>query len=215
MADEAVQNTAVSTPNDKEINFRNLEQRYQRELEAERQRREAAEKALQEKTAHVVDDDDDDEPYVDKKKLKKTLAKFGEQTTQTTQRDIQTAVAAAIQEERRQNWLKNNPDFHETLNTHAETFAKMDPELAETILNMPEGFERQKLVYKSIKALGIDKPKIQEPSIQDKINANRRGAFYQPTSVSTAPYSQVGDFSEAGQKQAYEKLQQLKANMRI
>jgi len=91
----------------------------------------------------------------------------------------------------------------------------MDPELAESILEMPEGFERQKLVYKNIKALGIHKPAMKEPSIQEKVDANRRSPYYQPSGVSTAPYSQVGDFSNTGQKQAYEKMQQLKSQLRI
>ena len=202
-------------PNDKELNFRALEQKYQRALNEETSKREAAERALQERSESQSNDDDDDEPYVDKKRLNKTLARFGEQSKQQTQTEIQRAVQSAINDERKQNWMKNNPDFQNVLNEHAETFARLDPELAESILEMPEGFERQKLVYKNIKALGIDKPKIPEQSIQDKVNANRKGAFYQPTNVGNAPYAQVGDFSEAGQKQAYEKLQQLKANMRL
>ena len=68
-------------------------------------------------------------------------------------------------------WLKNNPDFYEVMN-HAQAFADKDPELAESILEMPEGFERQKLVYKNIKALGIHKPAEQKPNIQDKIDSS-------------------------------------------
>jgi hypothetical protein len=33
--------------------------------------------------------------------------------------------------------------------------------------------------------------------------------------VANAPYSSVGDFSSTGQKQAYEKMQELKNRLRI
>lgn len=206
-----------SKSNDKELNFRALEAKYQKQLEQERQARIEAEKKAEEasKRTHVVDEEeDDDEPYVDRKKLTKTLAKFGQQSKQETQTEIQRAVSQALQEERKQAWLKNNPDFYDVLQ-HAEKLANQDPELAETILAMPEGFERKKLVYKNIKALGLHKPKEEAPSIQQKIDANRRSPYYQPSGVGTSPYSNGGDFSSAGQKQAYEKMQQLKNQLRI
>lgn len=204
-------------PSDKELNFRALEAKYQRQLEQERAARIEAERLVQEATAkkqHNEEDDDDNEPYVDKKKLNKTLAKFGEQNKQQTQNDINQAVHHALKEERKQNWIKSNPDFYEVLQ-HAEKFAQQDPELAETILEMPDTFERQKLVYKNIKALGIHKPQAKQPSIQDKIDANKRSPYYQPSGVGTAPYSQVGDFSSTGQKQAYDKMKELQKQLRI
>lgn len=201
---------------DKELNFRALEARYKQQLEQERLARMEAERKAEEalKRRESQDDDDDDEPYVDKKKLSKTLAKFGEQTKQQTQTEIERAVNKALTEERKQNWVKSNPDFFEVMK-YAEKFAEHDPDLAETILEMPEGFERQKLVYKNIKALGLHKPQAKEPSIQEKVDANRRSPYYQPTGVGSAPYSQVGDFSTTGQKQAYEKMQALKKQLRI
>ena len=202
-------------PNDKELNFRNLEARYQRELANERAAREQAERALQERSkAALQEDEDDDEPYVDKKKLEKKLAKFGENTMKQTQSEIQNAVQFALKQERQQNWIKSNPDFYEVLQ-HAEKFAQKDPELAETILEMPEGFERQKLVYKNIKALGLHKPEVKAPSIQEKVDANRKGPYYQPSGVGTAPYASAGDFSNSGQKQAYDKMQELKNRLRL
>lgn len=203
-------------PNDKEINFRALEARYQKQLEQERAARLEAERKIQEvqNNKNNEEDDEDDEPYVDRKKLNKTLAKFGEQSKQQTQSEIQRAVHQALQEERKQNWMKQNSDFFEVMQ-HAEKFAEHDPELAETILQMPEGFERQKLVYKNIKALGLHKPPENKSNIQEKIDANRRSPYYQPTSVGSAPYNMVGDFSPKGQEQAYQKLQELKKNLRI
>jgi len=202
-------------PSDKELNFRALESKYQQQLAVERAERERLQHELnQRQQPQQVEEEDDSEPYVDKKKLSKTLAKFGQETQKQTQSEIQRAVHTALQEERKTNWLKSNPDFYEVLQ-HAEKFAQKDPELAESILEMPEGFERQKLVYKNIKALGIHKPDVKPSSIQDKVDANRRTPYYQPSSTGTAPYSAQGDFTEAGQKNAYQKMQELKKMMRL
>lgn len=200
---------------EKELNFRALESKYQKQLDAERQKTlDAERRAEQAMKKHEPEDEDDDEPYVDKKKLTKTLAKFGQQTEQATQSAIEKAVEKALTQERQQNWMKVNPDFFDVMQ-HADKLAQMDPELAETILEMPEGFERQKLVYKNIKALGLHKPAVKESTIQDKVDANRRSPYYQPTGVGSAPYSQVGDFSDNGKKQAYDKMQALKKQLRI
>ncbi len=203
-------------PNDKELNFRALEQKYKQQLDQERAARLEAEKVAQELQSRrqVNDEDDDNEPYVDNRKLNRSLQKFGEQTQKQTQSEIQKAVQTAIAEERKQNWIKNNSDFYDVLQ-HAETFAKADPELAETILEMPEGFERQKLVYKNIKALGLHKPKQPESTIQQKVDANRRSPYYQPSGVGASPYASQSDFSPTGQKNAYEKMQELKNKLRI
>ena len=122
-----------------------------------------------------------------------------------------------VQQERQNNWLKQNPDFYSVME-HANAFADKDPELAETILQMPEGFDRQKLVYKSIKAMGIHKPEVKPSSIQEKIDSNRKGPYYQPSGVGTAPYGVVNggkDYSPAEGKNAYAKMQELKSKLRI
>jgi hypothetical protein len=205
-------------PSDKEINFRLQEkaiaEKYERILAQERSEKDRLSRELQERSKPTVEDDDESDPYVDHKKLEKKLARFGENTMKQTQSEIQKAVHTALNEERKQNWIKQNGDFYDVLQ-HAEKLYQKDPGLAESILDMPEGFERQKLVYKSIKALGIDKPAVPVPSIQDKVDANRRSPFYHPTGVGNAPYTSQGDFSSQGQKQAYEKMQALKKSLRI
>ncbi len=217
------ENTAQEKPveakqNDKELNFRQLEQRYERQLSQEKAARMEAERIAQEALAkretHQDDDDDDSEPYIDKRRLEKKLAKFGEQTQKQTQNDINKAVHTALHEERKQNWIKSNPDFYDVLQ-NAEKFAQQDPELAESILEMPEGFERQKLVYRAMKAKNYHLPEQKSPSIQEKIDANRRSPYYQPSGVGAAPYAAAGDFSSHGQKQAYDKMQELKSRLRI
>jgi len=89
------------------------------------------------------------------------------------------------------------------------------PGIAQGILRMPEGFERQKLVYETMKSLGVGKQKPKEPTIQDKVNANRKSPFYQPSDTGTAPYVQGGDFSDQGKKQAFNKMQELKKRLRL
>ena len=220
MTDQVQSSQSVGTEtktNTTEQNIAAIRLKYERELAQERAARAEAERAAREAQLRhnpVIDDDEDAEPYVDHKKLEKKLAKFGEQTQKQTQSEIQKAVQLALHEERKQNWIKQNGDFYDVLQ-HAEKLAQKDPELAESILEMPEGFERQKLVYKNIKALGLHKPQEKNPSIQEKIEANRRSPYYQSSGVGTSPYSSQSDYSPQGQKNAYEKMQELKSRLRL
>jgi hypothetical protein len=205
--------------NDKEHNFallRNQLERERQEKQAYQEEIERLRKMAQEnaRPPQQDDDDDDDEPYIDKKRLKKEAARVKSEAIKESQNYVQEAVSQALKEERKQMWLKNNPDFYDVMQ-HAQKFAEKDPELAETILAMPEGFERQKLVYKNIKALGIHKPPEEKPSIQSKIDQNRKSPYYQPGGVGSAPYNAVGDFSQGGQKTAYEKMKELQSRLRI
>lgn len=205
-----------SQPSNKELNFRALEAKYQRELDkvnAERERlsRELQERSKQETEASYVNEND---PYVDHKKFNNTLSKFTQNTQSEIQKAMSMAKEAAKEELKQEIFLDNNPDFYDVLKL-ADKFAQKAPRLAESILKMPEGFERQKLVYQNIKELGIDRPEIKQPSIQEKIDANKRSPYYQPSGVGAAPYAQVGDFSPVGQKSAYDKMQELKNRLRL
>jgi len=201
---------------DKELNFRQLEAKYQKQLEQERQARLEAERRAQEfsQKQKTIEEEEDDEPYVDHKRLNKTLSSFEKKMEEKIDRKAEEKARLMLDQNKKDAWLKQNPDFYDVLQ-HAEKFAQRDPELAETILEMPEGFERQKLVYKSIKSLGLHKPEEKQPSIQEKIDANRRSPYYQPSGVGSAPYASMGDFSTQGQKQAYEKMKELQARLRI
>lgn len=204
---------------DKELNFRKQEQMFQRQLAAEKARADELERRYEESRRAIQqqqpdDDDDTSEPYVDHKKLKKEQAKFGQQFKQETQSEIQKAIKTAIAEDRKERWLDQHKDFQAVLQL-ADKFHEKHTELAENILEMPEGFERSKLVYKTIKELGLDKPEAPVQTIQQKIDANRKGPYYQPSGTGTSPYSSQGDFSAGGQKQAYDKMQELKARLRI
>lgn len=215
-----VENQIQEQPrNDKEYNFRALEQKLRQEqqarLEAERKAQEALELAKMASQKQTQEEDEDDsEPYVDKRKLQKTLHKYNQSTQSEIQKAMELAKEKAKQELKQELWLEQNNDFYDVMK-HAEKFAEKAPQLAESILRMPEGFERQKLVYQNIKALGIDRPEPKQPSIQEKVDANRKSPYYQPTGVGTAPYAMAGDFSLAGQKNAYEKLKELKSRLRL
>lgn len=213
----AVEKHAAQSQADKEINFRNLQAKYQKELDkanAERAELENQLKALKNAQHSTDDDDDDGESYVDKRKLEKKLNSFERKLEDKIDKRAEEKARIMMYEDKRQTWLKTNPDFYDVLKD-AEKFANDHPELAETILNMPEGFERQKLVYKNIKALYTAQEKAKTSGIQEKIDANRRSPFYQPSGIGNAPYSGGGDFSTTGQKNAYEKMQELKKKMRI
>jgi len=213
------ENQVPEQQNSKEYNFRQLEQKYQRQLEQANSAREQAERMAQEamnrNRPQEEEEDKDEDPYIDKKKLAKHLNKFDQQNKQYTQNEIQKGVQIALHEERKNNWLKANPDFHDILNQHANKLADLDPDLADSILEMPDTFERQKLVYKNIKTLGLHKPAIKQSSIQEKVDANRKGPFYQPSNIATSPYESQGDFSASGQKQAYQKMKELQARLKI
>lgn len=198
---------------DKELNFRALEAKYQKQLDQERSARLEAERQIQEilsKKNQVIEEDEDSEPYVDYEKLEKKLNNFEKKLDDKIDKKSEEKARLLLEKDKREAWIRNNPDFYEVLQ-HAEKFAQKDPDLAESILEMPDTFERQKLVYKNIKAFGLHKPDPKQPSIQEKIEANKRSPYYQPSGVGTAPYMSSGDFSPAGQKQAYQKMQELKA----
>lgn len=204
----------------KEYNFAQLRKQVEQERAA-RQQAEQEKIQLMEQINRVatqklaVDDDDaDDEPYIDRKRLKKELVKVVEKTTSDTDTKINNAVQKALAEERRNTWMKSNPDFYEVMN-HAQKFAEKDPELAETILEMPDTFERQKLVYKNIKALGLHKKEEPKSSIQDTVNKNQRNPYYQPSGIGTAPYASTADFSDVGQKNSYQKMKELQQRLRL
>jgi hypothetical protein len=202
-------------PSDKEINFRAMEAKHRREMEEMKSKVDEAERKAQEASRkQVVEDDEDDEPYVAHKKLDKKLAKFGQNTQSDINKAMEQAKQAAKYELKQELWLEKHPDFVETMKAAQKLYEK-DQELAETILEMPDTFERQKLVYKNIKALGLDKPAPKESSIQEKIDANRRSPYYIPGGPANPPYAMAGDFSPAGQKNAYAKMKELQKNVKI
>ena len=52
-------------------------------------------------------------------------------------------------------------------------------------------------------------------NLASRFNGKNQSPYYQPSGMGTAPYAQSGDFSAHGQKQAYDKMQELKGRLRI
>lgn len=206
--------------NDKEFNFRQLEAKFEKLLNEERASKAELQRELQQirqerqQSHHAVDEDDDSEPYVDYKKLNKKLSSFEKQLEEKIEKKAEEKARTLLESEKRNAWLQSNSDFYEVMQ-YAEKLAEKNPDLAETILKMPDGFERQKLVYSNIKALGLHRPEVKQPSIQEKIDQNRKSPYYQPSGIGTAPYAPVGDFSPSGKENAFKKMKELQARLRI
>lgn len=210
---------AQPTQSDKEYNFAQL----RKQVEQEKQARLQAEQRLaqiEEERARPrqedVNDDDDNEPYVDKKTLKKQLMSWEKNLEQKFDKRAEEKARGLVEQERQSNYLENNKDFNEILKPELiQKFAETHPGLAKAMLKMPDNFERQQLLYENIKSLGIHKPPAPKEDIQAKIDANRRSPYYQPSSAgATPPYAGQGDFSAAGQKNAYTKMRELIKNRR-
>jgi hypothetical protein len=209
--------TEQKAQSDKEINFAAIRRQLEQEKLARQQAEERIARIEEERNAKNNDDDDsDDEPYVDRRSLDKKFKKWEQNIDQKIEKKAEEKARSLVEQERRNSYLKQNADFNEVMTPDMlQKFVEKHPGLAEGILGMPDGFERQKLVYENIKALGINKPPEQKQSIQETIDKNRRSPFYQPSGVGTSPYAGAGDFSPAGQKNAYAKLQELKSKLRL
>lgn len=215
---EPVQEQAKS--NDKEFNFAQLRKQLDQERaeKIQLQNRVSQIEKLQEQSRGGVDEDDapSDEPYVDERRLNKKLAKFEERFDKKVDEKAEQKARQLLEQERQSVFLKKNPDFNEILQEDLiQKFADKYPEIAEPMLEMPANFARQKLLYQNIKALGIHKKEEPKQSIQETIDKNKRSPYYQPSNVGNAPYNGVGDFSEAGQKNAYQKLKELQSRLRL
>lgn len=219
MAEQTQESQAAPTQevkqSDKEFNFRALEAKYQKQLEQERTARLEAEKKAEEalsRKKQEVEEEDESDPYVDHRRLKKSLTTFGQSTQSEIQKAMELAKQKAKEEIKQEMWLEQNPDFYDVL-SHAEKFAQRSPNLAKSILAMPEGFERQKLVYENIKEMGLHKPEQKQSSVQEKIDLNKKSPYYQPSGMGSAPYAAAGDFSQSGQKNAYLKMKELQKRL--
>lgn len=209
--------------NDKEYNFAQLRKQFEqseKEKQAAIQKAILLEKQIEEqnkKYSYKEDDEEDDsEPYVDHKKLGRKLSKLEEKIASKIDQKAEEKARYILEQQRQSDFLRQNPDFQEILQHDTlEKFANKYPEIAEQMLEMPDTFARQKLLYQNIKALRVHEKDQPKESIQDTIDKNRKNPYYMPSSIGTAPYANGGDFSPAGQKNAYDKIQELKKRLRI
>jgi len=213
------QPAAEQKSNDKEYNFGQLRKQLEQEKAARMQYEQRLAQLEQERQQPKQDhdsDDDDSEPYVDQKKLKKTLAREKDELRKEFKQAVRQEASQLIEQERQAGFLDANPDFNQILTPeHINKFAEKHPAMAKAMLKMPDNFERQQLLYENIKALGVHKPpEPPKPSIQDEIKNNKKPLYYQPSGMGSAPYANNSDFSKSGQKNAYQKMQELINNRR-
>lgn len=204
-----------ATQTNKDLNFAMLRKQLEKEQAA---RMEAEERASRlERATQTRDDDSDDEPYVDHKKLEKKLSNFQAKLEQDFEKKAEMKAREILTKERQEEFLHRNPNFEEVLsNTQIlDRFYKEHKDLADSILKMPESFERQKLVYQNIKALHLDMPRVAEPSVHEKMEKNRKSPYYIPSGPGSSPYASVADYSPTGQQQSYQKMKELQKNMRL
>lgn len=213
-------------PSDKEYNFAQVRKQLEREmLEKEQQKAENAKlkeelentKRLATQAFNQPEEEDDDEPYITRKRLNKNLSQFEQKIKTEVDSAADIKAKKMFDDFQKQQWLESNPDFYEIMD-HADAFAEKAPHLAKTILKMPDGFDRHKLVYENIKALGLHKKEEPKPGIQEKVDANRRNYYYQPSGVGTPPFgaATVGkDYSVQEQKTAYDKMKEMQKRLRL
>lgn len=196
----------------KEENLANLRKRVEQEREArERLELEVSELQKEREQYKQQPKKEEDYPtnydgslYVDEARMDKKLQKM----EQKIAGEIERRAAEMIKKEKDAQYLKQNPDFHKMLtNENVTEFVEKNESLAEAISKIPVEFEKQKMLYEAIK---MHKKANAPPPIQEKINANFGGGYYAPSNSGTPPYTTQGDFSEAGQKAAWEKVQELK-----
>ena len=197
-----------TAPNDKEYNFAQMRKRLD-QSEAARVQAEQEVERLRNETNESNGDD-----FVDKKSFNKSLSQSESKIVDKLDKKTEQRIQDAINQERRSAWLKANPDFQEVIQ-HAPKIFELDSELAESIVSNPDEFEKQKLAYKTVKHLGLHKPKETPQDIQAKIEANKKNAAYQPSQIGSAPYANTGDFSAAGQKTSYEHMKALQGRLGI
>jgi hypothetical protein len=211
-----------SATNDKEHNLgilrKQIEQERLSKMEMERkiemlsQEVEEARRIREEASDPV----DDNEPYIDHKLLDKKLSALKKEFVKDIDKRAEEKARAILNEERRTNYLDANRDYNDTMSMdNLRKFSEKYPDVARCILHMPEGFERDRLVYENMKALGITRKEEAKPPIQQTIDNNRKNIFYQPGTVGAPPFAMQGDFSPTGQKAAYAKIKELKARIGI
>lgn len=204
---------------DKEMNFARLRQQVDQEKQARMHAEQRLAQLEQERAQPRQEDDsdtDDVEAYVDRKALRKEISKGKEEIRREFKTAVQQEAKVLIDQERQNSFLKQNSDFHQILNPELiQKFAEKYPDVAEPMLEMPDTFARQKLLYQNIKALGLHRPPVEQKPIQETVDKNRRSPYYQPSMAgNTPPYAAAGDYSDAGQKNAYAKMKDLIKNRR-
>lgn len=210
--------------NDKEFNFARLRQEKERAIAAaeeaisQKQRLEQEIEKIrgqqQKMRAPEFEDEDeaDDEPYVNKKGLKRVLSKLDQNIESKIDERAQAIARKILDEERQKNFvfqLKSEyRDFSDVVTADSlEKLDKANPRMAGIIDRMPDGYEKGQMIYETIKTMGLHKKP--EASVKEKVEQNMRNPYYHPSTAGQGSVT-MGDFTQAGQKAAYDKVSALK-----
>lgn len=223
--EQAVQGEAKQ--NDKEFNFARLRQEKERAVAAAQDAIAEKERLQQEvekvraqaekmRVPEIDEDEDDDEPYVNRKGLKRVLSKLDQSIESKIDERAQAIAKRILEEERQKNFvfqLKSEyRDFNDVVTSNTlEKLQEVNPRMAAIIERMPDGYEKGQMIYETIKTMGLHKKP--EASVKEKVEQNMRNPYYHPSTAGQGTVA-MGDFTEAGKKAAYEKVEQLKKQRR-
>lgn len=210
---------------DKELNFRQLEAsreaerkakevekeaRMRAEFEAEMLKRELEEikQMLQPKEKDPLDEVED---YVDPDRLKAKL-KIERAALERKAKDIAKQTYDEIkreeQEKEKRDFLgrlkKEYPDYDQVMNeNNLLTLEKVDPLFLDTVLAIPDDYERRKKTYAKLKALPQPEEKV---SIKEKVVENQQNPYYIPAGSGTPTAVEFDIRSKSARDAAYAKL---------
>lgn len=212
---------ADEKPSNREENLRNLVKKAERaEMERDQERAEKAQllQRMQELEARMnqSNSSDDleleDEGYIETRKLKKVLARFEQKIDQKMDQKTEQNARRLLDEERQRSSIYHLKteyrDFDQVMTEDTvNRFAEKHPGMANTIMKIPDEYERKKMAYEAIKTLGLHEKKSETP-IQERVDRNQKNLYFTPSGVGTSSHP-AGDFSKSGQKAAYEKMKSL------
>lgn len=166
--------------------------------------------------------EDSNEPYVDHNRLRKEMDKLAENMASTIDKKAEEKARALILEERRNEYLQKNKDFHEVMQgEEIEKFIQEYPHLAGPMAKMPDNFERQQLVYETMKTLKSAKPApnaappVQKSALAQAFEARKPQMAYSPGGSAGGPFQSIGDFSQGGMKNAYDRYKSLQKTVSL
>lgn len=180
-------------------------------LQQEFEQLKASQQRIPEKQEEV-DESPAEDIYEEVKRLNRKIAVSEKRILESEKRATETAKKL-IDEERkalaRYKLKTDYPDFDKIVTPEiADKLVQQNPRLAEMLARIPEE-ERLPMIYETIQMAGLHKSQEStKPSAQEQINKNLRNTFYTPATAGhgNAP---MGDFSEAGKKNAYAQMREL------
>lgn len=209
-----------------ERNFAKLRQKAEKAeqlVEHERLERlklqEEVERLRNQRAPEVPDDEEDDtsgDPYVDKRKLKKLFTKWEQKNDEKIVKTAREIAKEILSEERQRDYMfrlkSEHRDFEDVVNDESiERLKSASPKMAAMLANVPGEYEKHLFAYEAIKMANLHRKP--EENVKQKVEQNLRNPYYHPATTGSGSTS-MGDFSQAGKKAAYEKIQQLKAQRR-